>query len=119
MKISAILRIEWQPYLGNVFMDALPTKEECAKVAKAVEKIAIRLFPELRVVRVSVEARRDHEGDPVLWTYVVVDSPGEVPPNTEGLLNFRSHLRPYLEELGISADPVMTYQSYKEVGDAA
>ena len=100
-------------------MDALPTKEDCAKAAKAVEKVAIRLFPELRVVRVKVEAGRDYEGDPVLWTYVVVDSPGEVPPNSKGMFDFWSHLQPLLEEMGISAPTVMTYQSINEVGDAA
>ena len=104
---------------GNDSMDSLPTEEDCAKAAKAVEKVAIHLFPELRVVRVKVEAGRDHEGDPVLWTYVVVDSPDETPPNSKGMLSFGSHLRPLLEEIGISADPVMWYQSNKEVGDAA
>ena len=100
-------------------MDKLPTEEDCAKAAKAVEQVAIRLFPELRVVRVSVEARHDHEGDPILWTCVVVDSPGEVPPNTDGMLNFWFHLRPLLEDMGITARTIMNYQSIHEVGDAA
>ena len=100
-------------------MDKLLTEEDCAKAAKAVEQVAIRLFSELRVVRVKVEARRDLDGVPVFWAYVVVDSPGEVPPNTDGALNFRTHLDPLLEDMGITARTIMTYQSYKEVGDAA
>ena len=100
-------------------MDNLPTEEDCAKAAKAVEQVAIRLFPELRVVRVSVEARRDHEGDPILWTCVVFDSPGEVTPNTDGMFYFRTHLDPLLEDMGITARTIISYQSCKEVGDAA
>ena len=56
-RMSAILRNEWQPYRVNVSMDQLPPEEDCAKAEKAVEKVAIRLFPESRVVRVKVEAR--------------------------------------------------------------
>ena len=100
-------------------MDNLLAEEDCAKAAKAVEKVAIRLFPELRVVRVKVEAGRDLDGVPVLWSYVVVDSPGEVPPNTEGMLNFWFHLRPLLEDMGITVRTIMNYQSCKDVGDAA
>ena len=100
-------------------MNAMPTKEDCAKAAKVTETLAKERFPEDKIVRVEVELDDYDYDDPTLWIYVVVDTPIGVPLDIDASIKFKSDLGEKLEENGIFADSVVTYKSYEEVGDAA
>ena len=59
-------------------MDAIPTAEDCAKVAKLVESLENKYFgDEALIVRVEVraEADADPEFGSLLWIRIVVDAP--------------------------------------------
>ena len=100
-------------------MDRLPTEAQCVEAKKIIEDLATEWFKDVRVVRADVEADWDHDGDPVLWVRLVTDdSDGELSGPLERI-RMKFELARLLEEAGIHADTVISYPSYKEVGDLA
>ena len=100
-------------------MDRLPTEAQCVEAKRIIEDLATEWFKDVRVVRADVEADWDHEGYPVLWVRLVTDdSDGELSGPLERY-RMKFELARLLEEAGILADTVISYPSYKEVGDLA
>ena len=100
-------------------MNAVPTKEDCARAAKITEAFAKERFPPDKIVRVEVELDDYDHDDPTLWITVVVDTPVGGLLDLDASIRFKSDLGAKLEENGIFAFPVATLESYEEVGDAA
>ena len=100
-------------------MNAMPTKEDCARAAKVTEAFVKERFPPDKIVRVEVELDDYDYDDPTLWITVVVDTPVGVLLDLDASIRFKSDLGAKLEENGIFAFPVATLESYAEVGDAA
>ena len=101
-------------------MDNTLTKEESAMAAKAIKSLAKKRFPEARIVRVEVEGSEDVCDDhPLVWIRVVVDTPGGAMLDVGAGIDFKMELRPTLERIGIIATPILSFDSYAEVGDAA
>lgn len=100
-------------------MDAVPTKEDCAKAAKVTESFAKERFPDAKIVRVDVELDDYSEDKPLLWLYIVLDTPIGVHLDKKASIEFQMDLDPKLRENGIFADSVVTYESYEEEENAA
>ena len=101
-------------------MDDALTKNECAKVAKAIKSLAKKHFPEARIVRFDVEGSDDsYDYHPLAWIRVVVDTPGDAMLNSRAMIDFGRDLRPLLEGIGIFATPIPSFDSYAKMGDAA
>ena len=103
-----------------MYMDDALTKKECAKAAKAIKPLAKKRFPEARIVRVEVTGSDDsYDNHPLVWVRVVVDTPEDAMLDVRSMIDFERDLGPALEEIGIFATPIPSYDSYSEVGDAA
>lgn len=100
-------------------MEVMPTKEDCDKAAKLTKALAVKRFPESRVVRVEVEPGDELDEHALLWIRVVLDTPGDTLPDTDAHGQFNFELGPMLEDNGIFARPVPALDSYAEVGDLA
>ena len=103
-------------------MDAMPTSEDCARVAKLVETLANKHFgDEARIVRAEVKAEADPDPEfgSQLWIRVVVDTPGGAHLNVDAKILFNRELYDKLVELGIVAYPILTFSLYSQIGDAA
>ena len=96
-------------------MNAMPTKEDCARAAKVTEALAKERFPPDKIVRVEVELDDYDYDDPTLWITVVLDTPVGVLLDLDASIKFKGDLRPKLEEDGIFAFPVVIYESIEEV----
>ena len=103
-------------------MDAIPTAEDCAKVAKLMESLANKYFgDEALIVRVVVKAEADADPEfcSLLWIRIVVDTPGDALLNVDAKILFNRELYDELKKPGLAAYPILTYDLYAEVGDAA
>lgn len=76
----------------------------------AVRHLATERLSDAKIVGIDVTADRGYDDDEILRITVVYDSPDER-LHTDGTVGFVRHLRPRLEEMGLTMFPVMSFVS--------
>jgi hypothetical protein len=85
---------------------------EAGELKQLFQDIISRRLPSVEIIDIKVKRDVDTDGDEVLDVTVIFEAPADLDP--QRVVGLVRHLRPYLQERGERAFPVMSFVSQKE-----